>query len=426
MTTPPSAKGLSRRTFLLASGTLGVLGALGSAPALRPVWAWDPAGSVQGAVDGKAKKEKKEKNDAAPSDPQLVWDDEADRVVAEIFERGEVRRVNELLRTWTRNDQPLPSELPRYVGDFVEQARQLPDWADHGKLAASFEFYKKRGNYLGVLYGFGSGMMACIIPREAKAVYYSRGGADMRSRISRTAKFGYDVGTENAYEGDGAMVVSAVKTRMAHAAVRHLLPQSPRWSAVSDQPRPISQADILITWHSLATFVMNTMRSWPMAIDATEADGFLHTWQVTAHMLGVADDFIPNDWTSADTQAEQLLTPVLGPTPEGVALAQILLDMASGHPQSPGRRFFHAYTRYLLGDQAMEWLQLPREPMWDEGVRNGWPQYVRMREGALFLPVTPEVYWACDEVFRQAILLYLSQGSPPNIEMAEGNREYYE
>jgi endo-cleaving rubber dioxygenase len=192
---------------------------------------------------------------------------------------------------------------------------------------------------------------------------------------------------------------------------------------VRDQERPISQADVLITWHSLATFVMNTMQSWPMQIDADEAEGFLHTWQVTAHVLGVRDDYIPADWAAADTQSEALLTPVLGPTPEGVDLAQILLDMASGHRDSPTRRFFHAYTRYLLGDQAMEWLQLPREPMWDQSVANGWPQFVRMREGGFFFPLTPELYWAFDEVLRQAVLLYLGGGAPASIELPEGNRE---
>ena len=131
----------------------------------------------------------------AGADPRWVWDAEADPLVASLLDRGDVPRVNELLRTWTKNDQPLPAGLPADLRDFMEQARQLPSWADQGKLATAFEFNEKRGLYLGLLYGLASGMMSTVIPKEARAVYYSKGGADMKDRISKTAKLGYDIGT---------------------------------------------------------------------------------------------------------------------------------------------------------------------------------------------------------------------------------------
>nr|MDT0664453.1 DUF2236 domain-containing protein [Micromonospora sp. DSM 115978] len=121
-----------------------------------------------------------------------MWDPEADPVVASLLDHGDVARVNDLLRTWKKNGQPLPAGLPADVRDFMEQARQLPSWVDHGKLATAFDFNQKRGLYLGVLYGLASGMMSTVIPQEARAVYYSQGGADMKDRISKTAKLGYD------------------------------------------------------------------------------------------------------------------------------------------------------------------------------------------------------------------------------------------
>ena len=38
---------------------------------------------------------------------------------------------------------------------------------------------------------------------------------------------GHDIGDPNAYQPRGDMIVTTVKTRMVHASVRHLLPQSP-------------------------------------------------------------------------------------------------------------------------------------------------------------------------------------------------------
>ena len=67
----------------------------------------------------------------------------------------------------------------------MEHAKQLPAWADEQKLVSAVNFNQKRGTYLGVLYGFASGMMSTVIPKEARAVYYSKGGADMIKRFMR-------------------------------------------------------------------------------------------------------------------------------------------------------------------------------------------------------------------------------------------------
>ena len=170
---------LSRRGILKA----GTIGALGAAVPAR-AWTWSPRGSVAGQGAG--------------VDPRWVWDPEADALVADLIERGDVPRVNTLLRTWTKNGQPLPDGLPADLRDFMEHARRLPSWTDQGKLATAVTFNEKRGLYLGVLYGLASGMMSTVIPKEALAVYYSQGGADMKDRISKTAKLGYDIGSVNA------------------------------------------------------------------------------------------------------------------------------------------------------------------------------------------------------------------------------------
>jgi hypothetical protein len=166
---------VSRRKVLLGAGALGTAGVVGLArPAgARPLWTWQPSGSVAGAGTG--------------ADPLWVWDELADPLVASLLDRGEVPRVNQLLRGWTTNAQALPAGLPADVRDFIEEARRLPAWADRAALRTATRFYEKRGLYLGLCYGFGSGMMSCAIPNEARAVYYSKGGADMRDRITKTA-----------------------------------------------------------------------------------------------------------------------------------------------------------------------------------------------------------------------------------------------
>lgn len=46
-------------------------------------------------------------------------------------------------------------------------------------------------------------------------------------------------------------------------------------------------------------------------------------------MLGIRDEYIPATWTAANDQRPQILDPVLGPTPEGIELADVLLSLAA-------------------------------------------------------------------------------------------------
>lgn len=401
---------MSRRNVFKLSGALGAVGAIAMvSPARAEPWTWSPQGSVAGTGAG--------------LDPLTVWDPDADSLVASLFDKGSVPKVNELLRTWTKNGQALPTGLPSELRDFMENARKLPSWTDQGKLTSAIDFNKKRGLYLGVLYGFASGMMSTVIPKEARAVYHSQGGADMKDRISKTAKLGYDIGTANAFEPDGEMIVTCVKTRLVHAAVRHLLPQSEHWKAAADEDIPISQNDMMVTWHSLPTTVMKNLTAWKVPIPAAESAGFLHTWQLSAHMLGIRDEYIPVSWEAANAQAEQVLDPVLAPTPEGLKLADILLGLgAEVDAGILSKPILGAFTRFLLGDKIADWLQIPKELLWDGLLDVAWGPFIAVREGLLPIPLAPEASSLFDEFLRQAALLYLSELRTISIEIPQTNR----
>ncbi|GAA4870028.1 oxygenase MpaB family protein [Saccharopolyspora cebuensis] len=406
----------SRRRALITGGGLATLGALvAAAPAqARSLvgWDWSPSGSVAGSGAG--------------ADPHWVWDAEADPLLESLFERGVIPQVNELLWNWERNDQPLPEGLPADLRDFLEQARQLPSWADHDKLERAAEFNKGRGLYLNLCNGPGGGILATAIPKEARAVYHSAGGADMEDRVAKTSLFGFAVGSLNAYRPDGTCVVECVKTRLVHAAVRHLLPQSPQWrqGAGADEEIPISQEDMLVTWHTLPTFAMRKMREWEVPITDAESEAYLHVWQVTAHLLGISDEYIPATWEAAYAQSDQILARNMGPTPEGVALTDILLGQLAEQtsPASLSRPLCNALARYLVGDQVADWDGIEREPVWDRVIPEVWPLLVKFREGLIPLPLVPEVAWTIDEALRQYILFYLTKGEETKIEIPTHNR----
>ena len=230
------------------------------------------------------------------------------------------------------------------------------------------------------------------------------------------------------------MIVTCIKTRLTHSAVRYLITSSPRWQAGDgdgDMPAPISQRDLIITWHSLATFIHRTLGAWNVAVTAAHADGFLHVWQATAHYLGIQDVYIPATWKDARHQSAQTLDAVIAPTPEGIALADVLLSLVAQYDLGVTRPALSAMARYMVGTNNAgqsigDMLQIPTDPFWDPAIDKGWPMFVATREQGVRIPGTNRLFWTFDELLRLGVLWGLNGGPGPiYIEMPTANRSEY-
>lgn len=391
---------LSRRSVLSLGVALGLVSAAGAAPA------WAAPGT-------------------ASTDPWWVWDDEVDRLVAGLLDNGQVPAVNTAMRSWVNNGDSLPSSLPANLAAYLQRVNRLPSWADRNKLRIAADFNRRKDTYLFMLYGLGSGIMSTVIPREARSVYWSAGGADMQDRAAKTFTFGYDLSELNAFDPTGQFVVTANKTRLVHAAVRHLLPQSPHWRPAAEEPQkiPISNGDILVTFHSLGTFVHSKLKEWRVPMTAAEEEAFLHMWQVAISLLGVRDEFIPQTWAAAHAQSAQVLTPILATTPEGKELAEDLLGLTAQIDLGVTRGFLNEFVRYVLSDAIGDWLQLRRDPVARSLIRTVWPAFIAFREG--LIPVAPVSFYMLDQFIRALAMLFLNKGNSPAttlITIPTGNR----
>jgi hypothetical protein len=159
-------------------------------------------------------------------------------------------------------------------------------------------------------------------------------------------------------------------------------------------------------------------------ITAADSQAYLHVWQVTAHMLGVRDEYIPQSWAAANTQSDEVLPPNMGPTREGVELTDILLGQLAEQtsPLSVSRPLVNALARYLVGNQIADWDGIKREPFWEPLIATAWPALVKFREKLIPLPLVPEVAWVLDEAVRQYILLFLTKAQETKIEIPTINR----
>ncbi|WP_353809489.1 oxygenase MpaB family protein [Agromyces sp. SYSU T00194] len=399
---------LNRRTVLTLGAALGFAGA--AAPGAA--WAWPSTGSVAGTGSG--------------LDPQQVWDPDIDAIMASIVDNGQVAQVNDAMRNWVHNWQPVPSALPTDLRNFFTESVKLPDWADMWKLRRAADFNRRMDSYLFFIYGVGGGIMSTVIPREARSVYWSKGGADMQDRAAKTFTFGYDLSDYDAYEWSGEFKVTSNKTRIVHAAVRHLLPQSPHWTAVAEEEIPISNGDILITFHSTGTFAHKKLKEWGVPMSSRDEEAFLHGWQVALHYLGVQDEYIPATWDEAHAQAAETLTPRLAWTPEGQDLAEVLLGLTAQVDLGVTRGFLNEFVRYQLGDEIGDWLGLFRDPVSREIIDTGWPLYIKFRES--LISIMPTNFMLFDKFIKSLAMAFLNKGSSTQttaIEVPDINRPSY-
>lgn len=385
---------LTRRRALTLGVALGLAGA-GAMADMPSAWAWSSKGSLAGTD--------------TTTDPFGIWDSAADPVAASLLRSGQVAAVNTAFGSWIHNSDPLPGGLPAGLTAYLNQVNVLPSWADRDLLARSQVFNQKVSSFLFVSYGLGSGMLSTAIPVEARNVYYSAGGADMKARAAKTFTFGYDLTAKDAWDPSGNFIVTANKTRLVHAAVRSLLPTDAAWRSVTGESTPISNGDILRTFASVGTFAHKNLRAWGVPVSDSDDAAWLHSWQVALALLGVEEQFIPKSWADAETQAAQILTPELGPTQEGIWLAKTLLGYVEKPAAGVDTGFFSEFVRYLIGDKVGDWLQLPHDPVSRAVVEAGWPSFVLFDQG--LTSVAPAGADAFTQVIKGLSLLYLSNGT---------------
>ncbi|MDQ0578494.1 oxygenase MpaB family protein [Streptomyces rishiriensis] len=384
---------LTRRRALSIGAILG----LASVTSTPSAWSWSSAGSIAGTD--------------TVTDPFQVWDPDADDVAARLLADGSIPSVNRAWDSWVRNKDALPSGMPGYLTEYLRGVNQLPSWADPELLAASEKLYKRLNSYLFVSESLGSGILSTVIPREARAVYWSAGGANMKDRAAKTFTFGYDLHSPTAWQPSGYFIVSANKTRLVHSVVRNLLVTSPRFMETADQPKPISNGDILVTFHSVATVAYDNMKKWGIKLSAKEEAADLHAWQVALHLLGVQRQFIPASWAEAHKQADQMLWPIVSPTVEGISLTKALLGYIEDATLGLTTGFVNEMVRYLIGDKCADWLGLPRDWVSRGLIQAAWPTYVAFREG--LSPIVPDGIYLFDQFVRGVAMMFLNNGTSP-------------
>ena len=84
-------------------------------------------------------------DDALLDNLRREGDPTADAVVEELAATGEIRAVSKVLRHLVDNDQPVPSELPASIAQWLGDTAKLPAWTDYPRLVRGADLVVDHG-----------------------------------------------------------------------------------------------------------------------------------------------------------------------------------------------------------------------------------------------------------------------------------------
>jgi hypothetical protein len=299
---------------------------------------------------------------------RLHGDELADATVATMFERGEVKTFNSLIRWYTHIGQDIPDGLPDAARLFLEATSMPPSWIDWDMMEKARLFFLDNDVHISTALSFAS-MPACYsIPHVAKLLSATHSLDYPSRRMAETGQFTVYLMQPDAFEAGGRFIPAAQKVRLLHASIRHHLRREAAWDEAS-LGVPICQEDMIGGQMMFSIQVLDALHRLGIHMSQDGAEAYYYAWRVVGAILGCDEQAVPADLIAARSFSDQYMTRHMGPSLEGTHLTRQLIDLYE--EVVPGTLFdpvVAAMIRYLIGDTTADWLQVPRT-RWDTAAR---------------------------------------------------------
>ncbi|MFC4035853.1 oxygenase MpaB family protein [Streptomyces polygonati] len=299
---------------------------------------------------------------------RLVGDELADQVVTTLFERGEVGRFNTLMRWFSQAGQELPDDLPEVAREYLDATSAPPSWIAWDEMEKARLFFIDNNVHISTALSFAS-MPACyVVPHIAKLLSATHSLDYPSRRMAETGQFTVYLMRPDAFEAGSRFIPAAQKVRLLHASIRYHLSREDRWD-VAGLGVPICQEDMIGGQMMFSIQVLDALHRLGIHMSVDGANSYFYAWRVVGAMLGIDLDHMPADLDSARRFSDLYMSRHMGPSEEGARLTRQLIDLyeevVPGTVLDP---VVAALIRFLIGDTAADWLQVPRS-VWDTAVK---------------------------------------------------------
>lgn len=345
-----------------------------------------------------------------PISPAMRADPPADDTVARMLEgahdasamANRVAAINREIVRWESNGglrgwAPGPDTDPRMgaaLQDYLASCPALPDWADPAQIARAETLFMDM-SMLSCTLLFCASLPECYVLPDLSSVLQAAGQLEQHTdyRIRSTAAMIFPVMMRGGLcmpEGGG--VAQALKVRLIHATIRHLIlrgaPQqdagllaaAPSLAAIApsgagmyhvlyahgwDTARdglPCNQEELAYTLLTFSFVFLRGLRRLGLGLSPRDEEAYLHAWNVLGHLLGIERGLMA--WTMDEAQARFDAFQARGreklrrPDPRPGLAASLMRAMENEIPLRLLKPFPTLLTRYLIGKDASDDLGL--------------------------------------------------------------------
>jgi len=298
-----------------------------------------------------------------------VMDKPADDAVLSVFKSNSMEHLRTILTDLAKNDSMVSKQLPKAMHDFVQSELNFSFTPEDIELFnQTHEIWKKKGMKFIFILFFRALPYTYMAEKPANVLTMTKLLVDQpERRIFETAQFVFDVMDENWWEPDQRGILTALKVRIMHAAMRHVILDNSvgeKWN--EDWGKPISQEDLIATNQVFSLEFFKGMSMLGDELSPEEQHAWFHTWKTIGKIMGVQDNLLCKDvneaWDLQHHVYEHLFNDT---TVAGIPLTKALVETLK-HFHLPTKLTLLMMRKMLADDQFPDCFNRMLEPSYKD------------------------------------------------------------
>lgn len=241
------------------------------------------------------------------------------------------------------------------VRAFLEGVPRLPPWVRPERLRRIASFFRRRGAGLAAVQATAGLVGTYLSPPSARALRAARELGLPHRRPTRAARLFTGLADPEAFSG-ARIAPLCSRTRLAHAAVRRLLPRVGRWDGAEP---PLSQLNVAGAVLTFSVGGPDALARVGVPTTEEEREDHHYAWRIIAHFLGVPDEYLPDSAAEARELWDEVRAHEWGPSEAAVHLTRATIGSYQEHVPAELRAAVPGFVRRALTDEHADLAGVP-------------------------------------------------------------------